>query len=65
MVTPILAPSVSGPVMKVAKSFGVDLEAFKTYHIMGRDKEGTFNTLPGETYTIGKEVYARLRGIEK
>ena len=60
-----LAPSVSGPVMKVAKSFGVDLEAFKTYHIMGRDKEGTFNTLPGETYTIGKEVYARLRGIEK
>ena len=57
------APSVKS-VITFARSFGVDLEKYKTYHIMGRDKEGVFNTLPGETYTIGKEIYAKLRGVK-
>lgn len=57
------APSVKS-VIAFAKSFGVDLENYKTYHIMGRDKNGAFNTLPGETYTIGKEIYAKLRGVK-
>ena len=55
------APSVSS-VKAFARSIGVDLEKNKTYHIVCRDNQGAFNTLPGETYTIDKETYARLRG---
>ena len=59
-----MAPSVAGA-MAFAKMLDIDLEKNKTYHIVCRDKEGVFNTLPGETYTIDKPIYARLRGVEK
>ena len=59
-----MAPSVAGA-MAFAKMLDIDLEKNKTYHVVCRDKEGVFNTLPGETYTIDKPIYARLRGVEK
>ena len=59
-----MAPSVAGA-MAFAKMLDVDLEQNKTYHIVCRDKDGVFNTLPGETYTIDKPIYTKLRGIEK
>ena len=55
------APSVAG-VMSFARLIDVDLEVNKTYHIVARDQEGSFNTMPGETYTIDDSIYARLRG---
>ena len=55
------APSVSG-FMGLAKRIGVDLEVNRTFHVVCRDKGGLFNTMPGETYVIGPETYARLRG---
>ena len=56
-----VAPSVRG-FLGFAQLLDIDLGVNKTYHIICRDKDGSFNTLPGETYTIGPEVYARLRG---
>ena len=53
--------SISG-VLGMASAIGVDLETNETFHIVCRDKGGLFNTKPGDTYTIGPEVYARLRG---
>ena len=41
---------------------GIDIETNQTFHIVCRDKTGAFNTMPGETYVIGEEVYAKLRG---
>ena len=55
------AASIGG-LLGIASTFGVDLETNETFHIVCRDKGGLFNTKPGETYTIGPEVYARLRG---
>ena len=56
-----LAPSVSG-MLGVASLLNIDVAKNETYHIVCRDQAGNFNTQPGETYTIGPEVYARLRG---
>ena len=56
-----MAPSISG-LLGFAKMLDVDIEKNETYHIICRDKEGKFNTKPNETYTIGPEIYARLRG---
>ena len=56
-----VAPSVR-EFLGLAQVLGVDLGVNKTYHIICRDKNGLFNTTPGETYTIGAETYARLRG---
>lgn len=58
------APSV-GDLGSFIRPLGIDLEQNKTYHITGRDKDGKFNTLPGETYTIDQETYAKLRGADK
>ncbi|MBO4472676.1 MAG: Ig-like domain-containing protein [Clostridia bacterium] len=55
------APSIGG-LIGYASLLGADVETNETYHIVCRDKSGIFNTKPGETYTIGPEVYARLRG---
>ena len=55
------APSVSS-LLGVAKLLNIDVAENETYHIVCRDQKGNFNTQPGETYTIGPEVYARLRG---
>ncbi len=56
------APSVSS-LLGVAKLLNIDVAENETYHIVCRDPKGNFNTMPGETYTIGPEVYAKLRGI--
>lgn len=56
------APSIGSGLLKLATSFGVDLEKNKTYHIFCKDEKGKWNTLPGETYTIGKATYAKLNG---
>ena len=57
------APAISSGLMRIAKSIGVDLEKNKTYHINCKDETGKWNTLPGETYTIGKATYDRLNGV--
>ncbi|MCR4726357.1 MAG: Ig-like domain-containing protein [Clostridia bacterium] len=56
------APAISSGLMTIAKSIGVDLERNKTYHINCKDEAGKWNTVPGETYTIGKSTYDRLNG---
>ena len=55
------APSVRN-LMTYAKMLDIDIKQNETYHIVCRDEKGNFNTMPGETYTIGPEVYAKLRG---
>ncbi len=56
------APTLKSPIVSAAAEIGIDIKNNMTYHIVCRDKDGTFNTVPGETYTIGDQVYARLRG---
>ena len=56
------AASIPDALKRIIKSIGVDLKRNKTYHIVAKDEEGNFNTKPGETYTIDKEIYRKLRG---
>ena len=58
------AASIGAGLKALARGFGADLNKNKTYHIVCKDEEGNFNTKPGETYIIGKEIYQRLRGEE-
>ena len=48
--------------LKLFPKLSVDLDKNKTYHILCLDEDGGFNTLPGETYAINSQTYARLRG---
>ena len=56
------APSIGAFLKKAMKAIGVDLNKNKTFHVIAKDSKGKFNTKPGETYTIGEELYSRLRG---
>ena len=57
------AASFNGALVSAAKKFlGIDIAQNVTYHIIYRDKQGAFNTYPGETYVLDAVTYARLRG---
>ena len=55
-----LAPYVS--TAKLLFQSIIDLDVNKTYHIVGKDGKGDWNTYPGETYEINDITRARLLG---
>ena len=54
-----LVPGVSN----IARALSlIDLDHYKTYHVVGKDGNGEWNTKPGENYEINDVTRARLQG---